>query len=57
MSMGVEEALVLASAFASWIAFIARFGGSVDELLSRLTRGVPAEIVVATDWLREVRVD
>lgn len=55
MSIGFEAALV-ASAVASEIALIALVGGS-EGLLSRLRRGVPAEIVVATDWLRAVRAD
>lgn len=32
-------------------------GGSAPSVLSREVRGVPAVIVVSTDWLRDVRQD
>ena len=39
-----------------WTRFCGEDGASGSGLESRLWRGVPAEIVVATDWFRVTRV-
>ena len=59
-SASFEEAPGLLPVRRGLVEFWTRFGGwdgsSESGLESRLRRGVPAEIVVATDWLRAMRV-